>query len=71
MDNVHLSKILNVITSETFGDVFLRIFTAKNEGNIEGRLKNFYFLTMSFASKTISKNAVIFFMIYCLVIKMW
>ena len=65
-----LSKILNVITSETFGDVFLRIFTAKNEENIEGRLKNFYFLAMSFHSKTISKNVDIFF-IYCLVIKMW
>ena len=65
-----LSKILNVITSETFGDVFLRIFTAKNEENIEGRLKNFYFLAMSFNSKTISKNVDIFF-IYCLVIKMW
>ena len=65
-----LSKILNVITSETFGDVFLRIFTAKNEENIEGMLKNFYFLAMSFNSKTISKNVDIFF-IYCLVIKMW
>ena len=52
------------------GDVFFKIFTAKNEENIEGRLKNFYFLAMSFNSKTISKNVDIFF-IYCLVIKMW
>ena len=33
------SKILNVITSKTFRDVYLRIFTVENKENVEARLK--------------------------------
>lgn len=52
---IFLSKILNVFTSETFGDVFLRIFTGETEENVTkmcGESKNFYSVKMSFLSKT-------------------
>ena len=43
------SKIVNVSISETFGDVFLRVFTRENEEKVEVRL-NSYFLRITLAS---------------------